>query len=138
MWTNSSVEFGSDIGAADFQCTLDAIMNTPGSLSTAGYDQITSVAEGASAKEVVVEFATKYALPIEKAIAFAAARGWDRTPSLAYSYMLAGWTAFHAITEPVTAHTGSRLNIDEAWPPLWLIWAKIGVRWRWTASVMRR
>lgn len=52
---------GSDIGAADFQCTLDAIMNTPGSLSTTGYDQILSVAEGASAKEVVVEYATKYA-----------------------------------------------------------------------------
>ena len=36
------------------------------------------------------------------------------------------------------AHTGSRLNIDDAWPPLWLIWAKIGVPWRCTASVMRR
>ena len=36
------------------------------------------------------------------------------------------------------AHTGSRVYIDDAWPPLWLIWAKIGTRWRWTASVMRR
>ena len=36
------------------------------------------------------------------------------------------------------AQTGSRLYIDDPWPPLWLIWAKIGVRWRCTASVMRR
>ncbi len=33
----------------------------------------------------------------EKAIAFAAARGWDRTPTLAYSYMLAGWTSFQVL-----------------------------------------
>ena len=25
------------------------------------------------------------------------------------------------------AHTGRRVYIDDAWPPLWLIWAKIGV-----------
>jgi hypothetical protein len=28
--------------------------------------------------------------------------------------------------------------IDDACPPLWLIWAKIGVPWACTASVMRR
>jgi ABC-type transport system substrate-binding protein len=50
---------GTEISSADFQCTLDAIMNTPGSLSTTGYDQILSIAgEG---KEVVVEFSGKYA-----------------------------------------------------------------------------
>ena len=52
---------GSDISVADFQCTLDATMNTPGSLSTTGYDQVLSIAEGASPKEIVVEFASKYA-----------------------------------------------------------------------------
>jgi hypothetical protein len=36
------------------------------------------------------------------------------------------------------AHTGSRVYIDDACPPLWLIWANTGTRWRWTASVMRR
>ena len=36
------------------------------------------------------------------------------------------------------AHTGRRENIDDAWPPLWLIWAKIGTRWRCTASVIVR
>ena len=52
---------GSDISAADFQCTLDATLNTPGSISTTGYDQITSVAEGATPKDIVVEFKTLYA-----------------------------------------------------------------------------
>ena len=36
------------------------------------------------------------------------------------------------------AHTGRREYIDDAWPPLWLIWARIGVPWAWTASVIRR
>lgn len=50
---------GTPITAADFQCTLDAVMNTPGSLSTTGYDQVISISgEGT---EVVVEFGTKYA-----------------------------------------------------------------------------
>ncbi|MGB8859804.1 MAG: ABC transporter substrate-binding protein [Ilumatobacteraceae bacterium] len=50
---------GTPISSADFQCTFDAIMNTPGSLSTTGYDQITSISGEGS--EVVVEFGTKYA-----------------------------------------------------------------------------
>lgn len=52
---------GSDISAADFQCTLDATLNTPGSISTTGYDQITSIAEGATPKDVIVEFKSQYA-----------------------------------------------------------------------------
>ena len=36
------------------------------------------------------------------------------------------------------AHTARREYIEDAWPPLWLIWAKIGTRWRCTASVIRR
>jgi peptide/nickel transport system substrate-binding protein len=54
-------EDGSPITVADFQCTLDAIMNTPGSLSTTGYDQILSIAAGDSDSQVVVEWATTYA-----------------------------------------------------------------------------
>ena len=54
-------EDGSDITVADFKCTLDAVMNTPGSLSTTGYDQILSVEKGKTAKEVVTTFKTKYA-----------------------------------------------------------------------------
>ena len=35
------------------------------------------------------------------------------------------------------AHTGSREYMLEAWPPLWLIWAKMGTSWAWTRSVIR-
>lgn len=52
---------GTPFSVADFQCTSDAVLNTPGSLSTTGYDQITSIAEGASPQEIVVEFSSKYA-----------------------------------------------------------------------------
>ena len=52
---------GTPIDADDFICTYNAIMNTTGSLSTVGYDQITSIVEGASPKQVVVEFSSVYA-----------------------------------------------------------------------------
>jgi peptide/nickel transport system substrate-binding protein len=52
---------GTPITAADFVCTWNAIMNTPGSISTTGYDQIVSVAAGASDKQVVFDYATVYA-----------------------------------------------------------------------------
>jgi peptide/nickel transport system substrate-binding protein len=54
-------EDGSPITVADFKCTLDAVMNTPGSLSTVGYDQILSLEAGDSDKQVVAEFSTTYA-----------------------------------------------------------------------------
>jgi LuxR family maltose regulon positive regulatory protein len=47
----------------------------------------------------------------EKAIAFAAARGWDRSPSLAYSYMLAGWTSFQVL-RPEEAATWAAISLD--------------------------
>jgi peptide/nickel transport system substrate-binding protein len=52
---------GSPITAADFKCSFDAIMNTPGSNSTAGYDRITSVEAGDSDKQVVVKYSEVYA-----------------------------------------------------------------------------
>src|SRR4051812_44332884 len=52
---------GTPITAADFQCTSEAILKTPGSLSTVGYDQISSVDQGSSDKQVVVKFKTVYA-----------------------------------------------------------------------------
>lgn len=54
-------EDGSEIGLADFQCTQDAIMNTPGSLSTTGYDQVIDIAEGATPKDIVVTLKSQYA-----------------------------------------------------------------------------
>jgi ABC-type transport system substrate-binding protein len=52
---------GSPITVADFQCTADATLNTPGSLSTTGYDKITSIEQGASDKEVIVQMSVAYA-----------------------------------------------------------------------------
>lgn len=54
-------EDGTPITVADFQCTQEAIVNTPGSISTSGYDKITSVAAGDSDKQVVVTFKELYA-----------------------------------------------------------------------------
>jgi len=53
-------EDGSPITAADFKATWEAALNTPGSISTVGYDQITSVEAGSSDKQVVVEFKSVY------------------------------------------------------------------------------
>ena len=52
---------GTPITAADFACTWEANLNTPGSIGTTGYDKVTSVTEGAASNEVVVEFSEKYA-----------------------------------------------------------------------------
>ncbi len=54
-------EDGSPITAADFQCTWQSALNTPGSIVTSGYDQIVSVEAGASDKEVIASFSTVYA-----------------------------------------------------------------------------
>jgi len=54
-------EDGSPITAADFECTWQANLNTPGSIGTTGYDKITAVAAGSSDKEVVASFSEQYA-----------------------------------------------------------------------------
>ena len=52
---------GSPITVADFKATWEASLNTPGSISTSGYDQITGVEAGTSDKQVVVTFKSVYA-----------------------------------------------------------------------------
>lgn len=52
---------GCPITVADFQCSVNATLNTPGSISTTGYDKIVSVEAGASDQQVVVEFNEVYA-----------------------------------------------------------------------------
>ncbi len=54
-------EDGSPITVADFECTVNAALNTPGSISTTGYDKIISVSAGESDQQVVVEFSEVYA-----------------------------------------------------------------------------
>ncbi|MFZ9487935.1 MAG: ABC transporter substrate-binding protein, partial [Ilumatobacteraceae bacterium] len=53
-------EDGSAITVADFKATWEAALNTPGSISTVGYDQIDSVEAGSSDKQVVVNFKSVY------------------------------------------------------------------------------
>jgi len=53
-------EDGSPITFLDFKATWEAALNTPGSVSTVGWDQITSVAAGSSDKQVVVDFKSVY------------------------------------------------------------------------------
>lgn len=52
---------GSPISFADFKCTVDATLKTPGSLSTTGYDKITSIEQGTDDHQVVVKFSEVYA-----------------------------------------------------------------------------
>ena len=54
-------EDGSPITVADFECTWNASLNTPGSIGTTGYDKIISIVAGASDQQVVVEFSEVYA-----------------------------------------------------------------------------
>lgn len=54
-------EDGSPITVADFKATWDASLNTPGSLSTTGYDKVTSIEAGSSDKQVVVTLDSNYA-----------------------------------------------------------------------------
>jgi peptide/nickel transport system substrate-binding protein len=52
---------GSPMTWEDFECTRAASVNTPESISTTGYDQITSVTAGATDQEVVVNFDPPFA-----------------------------------------------------------------------------
>lgn len=52
---------GSPITVKDFQCLAEATMGTTETLSTAGYDQITSVEQGANEREVIVTLKSVYA-----------------------------------------------------------------------------
>lgn len=54
-------EDGCPITLADFQCSVNANLNTPGAISTTGYDKIISVVAGADDRQVVVEFNEIYA-----------------------------------------------------------------------------
>ncbi len=57
---NAVWEDGTPITWEDLQCTWQAVVNTPGSLTTAGYDQITSVEKGTSDKQAVISLKSVY------------------------------------------------------------------------------
>lgn len=52
---------GSQITVADFKATWEASLNTPGSISTSGYDLVTGVEAGSSDKQAVVTLKAVYA-----------------------------------------------------------------------------
>ncbi|MGZ7022998.1 MAG: ABC transporter substrate-binding protein, partial [Ilumatobacteraceae bacterium] len=52
---------GSPITFTDFKCNVDAILHTTGSLSTVGYDKISSIEQGTSDHQVIVKFSEVYA-----------------------------------------------------------------------------
>ncbi len=110
---------GTPVTANDFICTYNATMNTPGSLSTFGYDQMISVAAGASDKQVVVEFSTVFApykgmfntiLPAHTATDPACmdvSGDWlDSIPVSARPWMLESWSPDQAILVPNEAYWG--------------------------------
>jgi len=53
-------EDGTPITVADVECTWKANLSTPGSIFTAGNDQITGVKQGTSDKQAIVEFKSTY------------------------------------------------------------------------------
>lgn len=96
-------EDGTPLSTADFKCFWDATMNTPGSLSTAGYSLITSIEEGATPQEVVVTLSEPYAAyknlfeGLIKAAAFedcndVSADMRDLIPFSARPYMMESWS----------------------------------------------
>jgi peptide/nickel transport system substrate-binding protein len=113
-------EDGSPITAADYKCTWQAILNTPGSLATTGYDQIISVEPGASDKEVIVDWKTQYAayknvfsLQLIKAAAvddcMDVSEAFDG--GITYSgreYMIDSWSDEQLVLVPNPGYTGER------------------------------
>jgi peptide/nickel transport system substrate-binding protein len=92
-------------------------LNTPGSLSTVGYDQITSVEAGASDKQVVIQFATVYApyktlfnqiLPAHTLADCndVSADMQNSYPVSARPWVLSEWSDQQAILEPNAAYWG--------------------------------
>jgi peptide/nickel transport system substrate-binding protein len=53
-------EDGSPITVADLECTWRANLNTPASITTAGYDQISGVEQGDSDMQAIINFTSVY------------------------------------------------------------------------------
>lgn len=116
---------GTPITVADFQCGMDAVLGTPGSLSTTGYDQITSISEGASEKEIVVEMSVVYAPyktlfdnEILKADEFEDCNdvSEDFADGITFSgreWLLDSWSAEQLVMVPNPGYTGSKVPLAE-------------------------
>ena len=111
---------GSPMSWEDFECTWLASLNTPESITTTGYNQITSVTAGATDKEVVVNFdppfaayKTLFAQPILKASEYADCNDVTNDFSGVYTYgnnnyIMTEWTPEQIVFEANEAYTGPR------------------------------
>jgi len=112
---------GTPITAADFDCARLASLGTPGSLTTAGYDSITSIKEGDSPKQVVVEmdkvyapYKTLWANTLLKADEVADCNDvtGDFPNGIPYSgreWILDSWTPEQIVWVPNPGYTGSKV-----------------------------
>jgi len=109
---------GSKITFADFKCTMDATLKTPGSLSTVGYDKITSLTQGKDDHEVVAQFSEVYApyknlfSTIIKASAVkdcndVSAEMQDNIPFSARPYKIQSWSLDQLVLVPNENYFGS-------------------------------
>jgi peptide/nickel transport system substrate-binding protein len=109
---------GSPITYADFKCTFDATLNTPGSLTTVGYDKITSLEQGESDHQVVAQFSEVYAAyknlfsNLIKADAVAdcndvSAEFADNIPFSAMPYKIESWSLDQLVLAKNDAYYGS-------------------------------
>ncbi len=116
---------GTPISVDDFECTRLATLGTPGSLSTVGYKSITSIAEGDSPSQIVVEMDTVFAAyktlfdnELIKADEIADCNDVtdDFAGGLAFSgreWILESWTAEQAVWVPNPGYTGSKVPKTE-------------------------
>ena len=109
---------GSPITAVDFAATWDAALNTPGSISTPGYDQVTAVEAGASDKQVVVTLSSVYAswrdlfFSLIKAASVEntkdiSADFADNIPFSGRPYKIKSWSPDQIVFEPNTNYWGT-------------------------------
>lgn len=111
-------EDGSPITFADFAATWSAALNTPGSITTTGYDQITAVDAGTSDKQVVATFKSVYApyktlfFPLLKAAALSNTSdvSADFADFLGYSarpYKMKSWSPSQVVYVPNDNYWGT-------------------------------
>jgi peptide/nickel transport system substrate-binding protein len=117
-------EDGSPITAADLECTWQANLNTPGSITTAGYDQVTSVDTGDSDKQAVINFMSVYGPyktlfnPIIKKAAVEdcndiSADFSTEMPISGRSMMLESWSEGQSVFVPNPAYWGDDKAVTE-------------------------
>lgn len=122
---NAVWEDGTPISVADFECARQATIGTPGSLSTVGYESITSISEGDSPSQIVVEMDTVFAAyktlfdnELVKAAAIEDCNDVtdDFVGGIPFSgreWILESWSPEQAVWVPNPGYTGSKVPKTE-------------------------